>query len=109
MGYGDVNLYDTEKFYIMCRSEQDPMSFNICDSPINLFSKVVVESLDLDIFYYPYSYEFFHYNEKTRVTKQAKIAFSICAKYHDEILFDVANINQFYICLGKPWKSYRDV
>ena len=93
---------------MMCKIEHGPQLFNIYDSLVNFF-KVVVESLSLGVVEHPQPYEFLCYNKKIRVMKQAKVTFSTGTKYHDNILFDVADIDQFYVCLGKPWKSYCDV
>ena len=57
---------------------------------------------------HPYHLEWFNNSGKTKVTKSARIHFSI-GSYHDYADFDVVPMQSTSLLLGRPWKFDNDV
>ena len=57
---------------------------------------------------HPYHLEWFNNSGKTKVTKSARIHFSI-GSYHDYADFDVVPMQSSSSLLGRPWEFDNDV
>jgi hypothetical protein len=71
----------------------------------NLVNVEVVKKLDLTMREHPHSYhiQWFNNNGKVKVTKTARIHFSIWS-YHDFADFDVVPMDACFLLLGRPWE-----
>ncbi|XP_016734010.2 uncharacterized protein [Gossypium hirsutum] len=76
----------------------------------NVASTYMVDKLALPTIKHPSPYKLQWLNEgvELKVTKQAKISFSI-GNYHDEVLCDVVPLHAGHILLGRPWQFDRRV
>ncbi|XP_040967920.1 uncharacterized protein [Gossypium hirsutum] len=76
----------------------------------NVASTYMVDKLALPTIKHPSPYKLQWLNEgvELKVTKQAKISFSI-GNYHDEVLCDVVPMHAGHILLGRPWQFDRRV
>ena len=99
---GSVNGDETN-FYISGRIDQGLLFFQIRDCPANIISEVVVERLRFEDFDLLDPYEINYNREVKQVTKGTKITYSI-GKLREEILCDVADIDDCHVCLREPWK-----
>ncbi|XP_040938022.1 uncharacterized protein [Gossypium hirsutum] len=76
----------------------------------NVASTYMVDKLALPTIKHPSPYKLQWLNEgvELKVTKQAKISFSI-GNYHDEVLCEVVPMHAGHILLGRPWQFDRRV
>ena len=102
MSNGSVNSDETN-FYISGRIDQGLLFFQIKDCPVNIISEVVVERLGFEVFDLLDPYEINYNREVKQVTKGTKLTYST-GKLREEILCDVADIDDCHVCLGEPWK-----
>jgi hypothetical protein len=75
----------------------------------NLVNIEVVKKLGLTTGEHPHPYhiQWFNNNGKFKVTKTAKVHFSI-GSYHDFVDFDVVSMDAFSLLLGCPWEFDTD-
>ena len=76
----------------------------------NVASSLLVEKLGLATTKHPTPYKLQWLNDggELKVTKQAKVAFSI-GKYQDEVVCDVVPMHAGHLLLGRPWQFDRRV
>ena len=94
---------DETNFYISGRIDQGLLFFQIKDCPVNIISEVVAERLGFEVFDLLDPYEINYNGEVKQVTKGTKLTYSI-GKLREEILYDMADIDDCHVCLGEPWK-----
>ena len=70
---------------------------------MNIISEVVVDRLGFEVFDLLDPYEINYNGEVKQVTKGTKLTYST-SKLREEILCDVADIDDCHVCLGEPWK-----
>ncbi|KAA3480652.1 mutant gag-pol polyprotein [Gossypium australe] len=71
----------------------------------NVTSTLIIKKLALSTFKHPSPYKLQWLNEgvELKVTKQARISFSI-RNYHDEVICDVVPMHAGHLLLGRPWQ-----
>ncbi|XP_052478585.1 uncharacterized protein LOC128034050 [Gossypium raimondii] len=76
----------------------------------NVASSLLVEKLGLATTKHPTPYKLQWLNDggELKVTKQARVAFSI-GKYQDEVVCDVVPMHAGHLLLGRPWQFDRRV
>ncbi len=105
---GEIQRYNI--FHTTCKVQEGKCLLIIdSGSCTNCVSSYLVDTLNLPTTKHPHPYHLQWFNDHgdTKVTKQAKVNFSI-GKYVDEVVCDVVPMTAAHILLGRPWEYDHD-